>query len=415
MTLDFYPHAPLPVYLEPWESLDADPRTAHLVDAPWRYFEHYLGARGYTLCWPYHSRTRPETPFRGRAFHYPAPRNAFRPGSTENFVHLCGMNEDAHRRGGIHQTTGWMTQTATLKMAYDVHDRVCILKALHNTRSRTEIDLITFLNSYHLRADPANHTIPVLDRLVTKEWTFIAMPYWPRSVQACIPWEVDDYFERLEQALEGLAFMHRNWVFHRDISPTNVLLNMHTASGARDVYTPLARLNIKLAFIDFGCSVRIPADSTLSPTEWTGTGYCGTGEHVAPEVAMARGKDSDYRYRLAPVDVYALGSVLLRALSWEQIHCATFGNPSSLPLAAHQLLTANPDAQGYLALLTRMTHPDPAQRPSAAVALQMCRAARRALDPVIRWAPPKGYRCQMLEDGGERGKEKEKDKTGRRP
>jgi hypothetical protein len=53
-----------------------------------------------------------------------------------------------------------------------------------------------------MRAYADNHTIPILDQIVTEEWTFIAMPYWPRSVQTCIPWEVEDYFNRLAQALE---------------------------------------------------------------------------------------------------------------------------------------------------------------------------------------------------------------------
>ncbi|KAF7304003.1 Protein kinase domain-containing protein [Mycena indigotica] len=395
MTLDLYPHSPLPAYLEPWELLDADPRTAHLVDTPWRYFERYLATRGYYLCWRYYSRTEPETAFRGGAFHYPIASNPFRPRLGEAFVNLCDMDESAHRRGGIHQTTGWMTQAATLKMAYDAQDRVCALKALHNTRSRTEIDIMTFLNSPKLRHDPANHTIPMLDQLATKEWTFIAMPYWPRSVQACIPWEVDDYFERLEQALEGLAFMHRHGVVHRDISPTNMLLNFHTPSGIRDVYTPLTRRNIKLSFIDFGCAARFPAGPGSNHLDWTGSGYCGTGEHIAPEV----GKDR--RYRLTPVDVYALGSVFIRALSWEQLQCATFGNPSSLPVAAHQLLTAVPKSQGfgYLALLDQMTHLDPMRRPTAQTALEMCREMREALDEDVRWAPVGGYRCNIFDDG----------------
>nr|GAT56653.1 predicted protein [Mycena chlorophos] len=402
MALDSYPHAQLPAYLSPWETLDTDPRTAHLVDLPWRHFEQYLAARGYTLCWRYYSRTQPETPFRPRAFYYPLAKDAFRPRAGEGFVLLCGLeDEDAERAGGIHQTTGWMTQAATLKMAYDAQDRVCALKALNNTRSASELDILTYLNSPHLRADPTNHTIPLLDKLVTKEWTFAAMPYWPRSVQACIPWEVDDYFQRLEQALEGLAFMHRHGVVHRDISPTNVLLNMHTPAGARDVYTPLTRLRVKLGFIDFGCAKRFPVSDAWSDTkleremqEWVGTGYCGTGEHVAPEV----GKGA--RYRLTPVDVYALGSVFLRALSWEQLHCATFGNPGGLQLSAHQVLTANSHKEGfgYLALLDQMTHPDPMQRPSAATALQRCRALRQALDPTVRWAPAGGYSREVMEE-----------------
>jgi hypothetical protein len=78
----------------------------------------------------------------------------------------------------------------------------CALKALHNSRARAEIEIITFLNSPKMRACADNHTIPILDKIVTEQWTFIAMPYWPRSVQTCIPWEVEDYFNRLVQALK---------------------------------------------------------------------------------------------------------------------------------------------------------------------------------------------------------------------
>ncbi|KAK7007790.1 kinase domain-containing protein [Favolaschia claudopus] len=385
----YYPDAPLAPYLQHWERLDLDNRTAHLVDEPWRHFEPYLASRGYTLCWKYYSRDRPETPLRPKGLTYSVAPNPFRPRSREGFVHFYDLDQDLGQTG-INQTTGWLTSSACLKMAYDTQDRVCGIKALHNSRSREEIDIITYLNSPKLRACPDNHTIPILDKIVTEEWTFIVMPYWPRSVQTCIPWEVEDYFNRLAQALEGLAFMHRHGIAHRDISIGNMLLNVHY--GIPGVYSSFARRNIALAYIDFGCARRFPAGS--DPASWMGTGHWGTMDHAAPEVPRADsvgiGRGAPQPYQLAPVDIYALGSVLMRALSWEQIYCKTFGNPDHLPTAAHQVLLEF--VPGYVSLLERMMHPDPTRRPSAARALEECLAMRDALDVSVRFAPPgRGY------------------------
>jgi len=261
----------------------------------------------------------------------------------------------------------------------------CALKALHNRRSRAEIDIISFLNSPKMRSCADNHTIPLLDKIVTEEWTFIVMPYWPRSAQNCIPWEVEDYFNRLTQVLEGLSFMHQHGIIHRDISVGNMLLNIH--SVVPGVYSSFTRRNIAVAYIDLGCACRFPADS--DPATWIGTGYWGTMDHAAPEVPQSDSCESQKPYHLPPVDVYALGSVFTRALSWEQIYCKTFGNPEGLPTAAHQVLQEF--VPGYVGLLERMTDPDPARRPTAVVALQECRALRDALHPSIRFAPAKGY------------------------
>ncbi|KAJ6528090.1 kinase-like domain-containing protein [Mycena capillaripes] len=391
----FYPDAPLPPHLEHWERLDSDNRTAHLVDEPWRHFEVYLASHGYTLCWRYYSREMTETPIRSGALKYPVAQDPFRPRSREAFVHLFDPDGNmAHN--GIHQTTGWLTQCASLKMAYDAQDRVCAVKALHNSRSRAEIDIITFLNSPKMRACPDNHTIPVLEKIVTEQWTFIVMPYWPRSVQICIPWEVEDYFNRLQQALEGLSFMHRHGIIHRDISVGNMLLNVH--SGVPGVYSSFARRNIALAYIDLGCACRFPAGS--DPASWVGTGYWGTMDHAAPEVSPGDSSRAHQPYHLPPVDASirpwldlhtcaVLGAVVLQGASAPCGVLLTFGNPDGLPIAAHQVLREF--VPGYVALLERMKDPEPTRRPTALAALQECRALRDALDPSIRFAPPTGY------------------------
>ncbi|CAK5266712.1 unnamed protein product [Mycena citricolor] len=379
-----YPHAPFPLHLTDWDSLDVD-GDPYLVDAPWRYFEPFLRLRGYALCWRYYSRDCPETPFLGRSFYYPPAADPFRPRDGEAFVQLVDVqSEDAYQRCGVHQTTGWLTPCPTLKMAYDTQSRVCAVKALHNVRNRAEIDIITFLNSPKVRALPENHTIPVLDKIVTDDWTFIVMPHWSRPVQTSILWEVEDYFNRLIQALEGLAFLHRHGIIHRDISVGNLLLNIHC--GNPGVYSCFVRRRIALAYIDFGCAVRFPAGS--DPDTWMGTGHWGTMDHAAPEVPRANEPDAGRPYHLAPVDVYAVGSVFLRAHSWEESYCSTFGNPQGRETAAHQVLSTF--VPGYLALLNKLTARDPSHRPTAIAALREARAIRDALPLELRFAP-NGY------------------------
>ncbi|KAJ7093363.1 hypothetical protein B0H15DRAFT_971783 [Mycena belliarum] len=398
----YYPDAPLPPHLEHWEGLDLENSTVHLVDEPWRHFEPFLASRGYSLCWRYYSQDRPETPARLRSVVYPVARDPFHPRSWESFVHL--YDEGTSQDCGIHQTTGWLTQCANLKMAHDSQDRVCAIKALHNSRSRTEIDIISFLNSPKLRACADNHTIPILDKIVTHDWTFIVMPYWPRSVQTCIPWEVEDYFSRLIQALE-------------DISVGNMLLNVH--SSVPGVYSSFAARNIALAFIDFGCAVRFPVGS--DPGAWRGTGHWGTVDHAAPEVPRRDSAPAAQQtpYRLPPVDVrrrllvnlartnqrpaqvYAIGSVFARALAWEHVFCTTFGNPEGRATAARQVLAAR--VPGFRALLQRMQETDPARRPTAGAALGEARALRDALPRAVRFAPAGGY-PEMWGDGEGQGR-----------
>jgi hypothetical protein len=115
MPARFYPEAPLPAYLERWERLDSENNLEHLVDEPWRHFEPYLASRGYSLCWRYYSRDRPETPVRHASLSYPVAKNPFQPRSREGFVHLADIDGDAiagnpRKSCDIHQTTGWLTQ-----------------------------------------------------------------------------------------------------------------------------------------------------------------------------------------------------------------------------------------------------------------------------------------------------------------
>ncbi|MGN6407121.1 MAG: protein kinase domain-containing protein [Curtobacterium sp.] len=148
------------------------------------------------------------------------------------------------------------------------------------------------------------------------------------------------------QVAEGLAAAHAQGVVHRDVKPANVLLE---SDG----------VHVKLA--DFGIALlRDGARATQ-----TGT-VIGTAAYIAPEQVLAQpitGK----------VDVYALGLMLLEALTGKQPF------PGSAVESATARLARGPEIDQHLptawrTLLHVMTAQDPADRPTAAEAAQRLRA-----------------------------------------
>ncbi|MCS7481766.1 protein kinase [Umezawaea endophytica] len=144
---------------------------------------------------------------------------------------------------------------------------------------------------------------------------------------------------------DALAYVHANDVVHRDVKPSNILLD---TDG--DAY-----------LADFGLA-RLTGSTRL-----TGTGeMMGTAAYLAPE--QVRGRDLG-----PPVDVYALGLVLLECLTGYREY------EGSEVEAAVARLHRPPDLPADLPpdlarLLTRMTALTPRRRPTA----QQCAQALRA-------------------------------------
>ncbi|GEP48571.1 serine/threonine protein kinase [Microbacterium saccharophilum] len=142
---------------------------------------------------------------------------------------------------------------------------------------------------------------------------------------------------------DALHVVHAAGVVHRDIKPSNVLLRTSPVPGEE--------FRAKLA--DFGIAYLV--DSTRLTTPGL---LIGTAAYVSPE--QVRG--------VAPTsaaDIYALGLVLLesltgvRAFAQDTPHEAALARLSQAPsIPAH----LGPE---WVALLTRMTATDPADRPSA--------------------------------------------------
>ena len=149
----------------------------------------------------------------------------------------------------------------------------------------------------------------------------------------------------------ALAHVHAHGFIHRDVKPANILLD-----GGR-----VPRL------VDFGIAKAL--DSTVA----TATGVvAGTAAYLAPE--QVRGE------LVGPAtDVYALGLVLLEALTGQREYPGTAVESSTARLHRRAVVPAGLpwDLTG---LLEAMTDPDPSARPTAA-------AVAVALDPATAPKP----------------------------
>ncbi|WP_138945321.1 serine/threonine-protein kinase [Plantibacter sp. M259] len=158
---------------------------------------------------------------------------------------------------------------------------------------------------------------------------------------------------------EALHTVHAARVVHRDIKPSNVLL--------RPTILPHQAYRAKLA--DFGIAYLIDSTRMTAPGS-----LMGTVAYLSPE--LVRGADP-----APPADVYALGLVLLEALTGRRAYPQTTTHESLMAR-----LNASPTIPGELgyqwkSLLTAMTASEPAQRPTALDVATTVRAMDPVLDP----------------------------------
>ena len=142
---------------------------------------------------------------------------------------------------------------------------------------------------------------------------------------------------------EALHVVHSAGIVHRDIKPSNVLLS--------DAPFPTSRSGAKLA--DFGIAALVDAARLTSPGI-----VIGTAAYIAPEQLQGA-------MPAPPADIYALGLVMLEALTGARAFPQLEGIG-----AAMARLTSPPEVPAefgpaWSSLLTAMTATDPGERPTA--------------------------------------------------
>ncbi|RPD57465.1 kinase-like protein [Lentinus tigrinus ALCF2SS1-7] len=177
-----------------------------------------------------------------------------------------------------------------------------------------EMHIAQFLSSIR---DPQNHCVPIIEILPDPFDSLLYLLVMPYLRQCNNPdfCSVGEVICFMEQTMEGLAFLHRNRVAHRDIAVQNIMMDArplypqghhpvqlnYTPDGMYRI-SPLSRTDrpVRYYYIDFGLSVQFPK---------------GASPYVVGDV----GRDTDVPelsetvpYDAFKVDIFALGNLFYK-------------------------------------------------------------------------------------------------------
>jgi serine/threonine protein kinase len=215
---------------------------------------------------------------------------------------------------------------------------VKLLRAGHDRRR--------FLREARLaREIQSSHLVPILELDETESAPYLVMPYYAGGslrdrLRAHGRLEVGETIDLAAQLGRGLDALHEHGVVHRDVKPSNVLLD---GDGVA-------------ALTDFGLArgadwTRLTRDGVV----------VGTPQYLAPE--LIEGADAT-----PASDVYALGCVLYECLAGHPPFRAR--HPAELAFAHLTETPASPDVAGDVAAAVLMAlEKEPAARPTTATAL----------------------------------------------
>jgi len=176
-----------------------------------------------------------------------------------------------------------------------------------------------------------------------------------------LPIPVGEAAAYLAPVARALAYAHAKGVIHRDLTPSNVLIERQTG---------------RVVTTDFGLARLARLPSTL-----TGTGtLIGTPEYWSPEQASGRPSD-------APTDVYALGCMLFLLLSGrlpfdgdDRLACGLRRAHEAAPSLRERVPDASPELAAFVDSL--LAH-DPVDRPSAHAAARFLAERSRSAPAVV--------------------------------
>ncbi|KZT29119.1 hypothetical protein NEOLEDRAFT_1128691 [Neolentinus lepideus HHB14362 ss-1] len=223
---------------------------------------------------------------------------------------------------------GQSSEYSQLMDAVRISDGVIVaLKRISNVYEPEEREFGVLFSSEPFRDDPQNHCVPiyeVLDVPADDEIQIIVMPFlriWDDP-----PFDTfGEVVSFIQQSVEGLYFMHKNLIVHRDCTWRNIMLDpsalypdsfhpirtrrRRNFKGDAKHYTRTQR-PVKYYLIDFGLTRRYKAED-IPPTEEIVQG----GDRSAPEhQPAALEQNPTKRCNPFPTDVYYLGNVIRKQL-----------------------------------------------------------------------------------------------------
>ncbi|MBI1375327.1 MAG: protein kinase [Phycisphaera sp.] len=248
-------------------------------------------------------------------------------------------------------------------------DHVAAIKLLAKARRDSKVSVKRFLREAEAAARVRHpNIVAAYDAGLHNHAPYLVMEYVEgRDLDAIIsetgPLSVDRAVDYVSQAARGLAFAHAHGVIHRDVKPSNILLD---AAGAARV------LDLGTAHID------MPDHKSNAGLTSTG-GILGTAYYMAPEQAEnAKGVDER-------ADIYSLGCTLFKLITGDVPY---EGKSAIEVLVAHRIrqipsmLALCPDVPPRVqAVFERMVAKDVADRyPTMTQTLDDLDALRRAGD-----------------------------------
>ncbi len=160
------------------------------------------------------------------------------------------------------------------------------------------------------------------------------------------------FFERIEQMLQGLIYLHSHNIVHRDIQPHNILVDTTTA---------------RVRIAEFGIAVQLDQGESAH-------GVFGTPGFMAPEVLRGQAYGT-------PADMYSFGATLYTLLCGSSLHTAEERSRFQLPSSEDRNLRVTNGAlhvpglsingrRRLRNLMLALLEEDPAKRPTAEQALE---------------------------------------------
>ncbi|TFY55843.1 hypothetical protein EVG20_g9169 [Dentipellis fragilis] len=223
-------------------------------------------------------------------------RPRFRPGWTSSWKDGAAADEEeiGKHEDSITHSFAWPGVTIDAIRIPDGR-HVCLKRIPCRAEDSSEVAVTEFFSKDKQRKDPRNHAIPLFDVLRAPDHCFMVFPFC-RSLISEEPYfeTIGEVFDMVEQALEGLAYLHELKIAHRDCTLANILMdadrifprgchmdNSDRDADGRELSSVRTRTQVggaKYYLIDFGESVKFgPEDSGIVET-WSKAGV------LAPEM-----------------------------------------------------------------------------------------------------------------------------------